>query len=353
MPDGTVWAGDPSVAEDAASQKPFRDLLWRALIFAPLAYAVALPAHAHGVAGNRYFPATLVIDDPAVDDELTIPDFSATTYPVGTGDTVHDTSYGLELERLLTPDLAFQIDSGWTRWTRPHQPTQDGFDTTSLGLKARVYENDPHETLVALGLYWGIPNSGSSAVGAGRPGSIQPEVTFGKGFGDLPDSWSWLRPFAIAGTAVADLPTHRDSTALSLDRETNQLVAGPTTDPSMLQWGFALEYSTLYLTNRFTGSPPKEEPLNQLVPLVEFAFDTPLSSGGQSAASVNPGLSYVKDVWQIGAEAAIPLDSNAGKGVGVRIQFVLFIDDAMPSLFGKPLLSEHPLFGHASSSSAD
>ena len=42
-----------------------------------------------------------------------------------------------------------------------------------------------------------------------------------------------------------------------------------------LRLGFALEYSMLYLTDRFTGGPPNEEPLNQLVPLVEFAFVSP------------------------------------------------------------------------------
>ena len=34
-----------------------------------------------------------------------------------------------------------------------------------------------------------------------------------------------------------------------------------------LRWGLSLQYSTYYLTNRFTGGPPKDEPLNQLVPL--------------------------------------------------------------------------------------
>jgi len=40
-----------------------------------------------------------------------------------------------------------------------------------------------------------------------------------------------------------------------------------------LHWGFSIQYSTLYLTSRFDGGPPKEEPLNQLVPLVEFKFE--------------------------------------------------------------------------------
>jgi hypothetical protein len=41
----------------------------------------------------------------------------------------------------------------------------------------------------------------------------------------------------------------------------------------ILHWAFALEFSTLYLTGRFTGGPPKEEPLDQLVPLIEFPVD--------------------------------------------------------------------------------
>jgi len=42
-----------------------------------------------------------------------------------------------------------------------------------------------------------------------------------------------------------------------------------------LHWGFSIQYSTLYLTNRFNGGPPQDEPLNQWVPLVEFRFDGP------------------------------------------------------------------------------
>ena len=113
---------------------------------------------------------------------------AATGFPINAADRVNDTTYGLSFARLLTPDLAFQADTGWTRWTRPNQPTQDGFDTTHVGFKARLYEDDPHETLLSVSLDWGMPNSGSAAVGAGRPGSILPGVFTGKGFGDLPDA---------------------------------------------------------------------------------------------------------------------------------------------------------------------
>ena len=106
----------------------------------------------------------------------------------------------------------------------------------------------------------------------------------------------------------------------------------------LVHWGLALEYSTLYLTDRFTpGQLPKEEPLHQLVPLVEFAFDS--LWGQRTAATANPGLSYVEDVWHLSAEAIVPLNAQGGHGLGIRTQLLLFLDDLAPSLFGKPLLT--------------
>jgi hypothetical protein len=85
------------------------------------------------------------------------------------------------------------------------------------------------------------------------------------------------------------------------------------------------------------GQLPKEEPLHQFVPLVEFAFDSPVAE--RTAATMNPGLSYVEDVWQVSVEAIVPLNSQGGHGLGIRTQLLLFLDDLAPALFGKPLLS--------------
>jgi len=54
---------------------------------------------------------------------------------------------------------------------------------------------------------------------------------------------------------------------------------------------------------------------------------------------MNPGLSYVEDVWQPSGEVIVPLNSQGGHGLGFRTQLLLFLDDLAPSLFGKPLLS--------------
>jgi hypothetical protein len=123
-----------------------------------------------------------------------------------------------------------------------------------------------------------------------------------------------------------------------IDPQTGQFGPMLTSNVDTLHWGFAIEFSTLYLTNRFTpGKLPKDEPLNQLVPLVEFSFDSP--RGQKTSATMNPGLSYVAVTWQVAVEAIVPLNSEAGRSVGARAQLLLFLNDLIPSLFGKPLLS--------------
>src|SRR6266446_3551175 len=81
----------------------------------------------------------------------------------------------------------------------------------------------------------------------------------------------------------------------------------------------------------------KGEPLWQLIALVEFAFDKP--RGQKTAATMNPGLAYVANTWQLAAEVIVPLNSEGGHGIGARAQLLLFLDDLIPSLFGRPLLS--------------
>ena len=202
-----------------------------------------------------------------------------------------------------------------------------------------MYRNDLHETLIPASLTWGIGSSGAQGVEANKPNALIPSITFGKGFGDLPDELSWLRPFAITGAVAMEFPTSAASVNFGGDPTTGQFGPMLSTTAGIAHWGFAIEYSTLYLTNRFTpGQLPKEEPLHQFVPLVEFAFDSPV--GERTAATMNPGLSYVEDVWQVSVEAIVPLNTQGGHGLGIRTQLLLFLDDLAPSLFGKPLLSQ-------------
>ena len=296
-------------------------------------------AYAHGIAGNRHFPGTLTFDDPAITDEWPT-EVSSFKHPAGDGMDVTNKAITSSFSRLLTPTLLVGIDTGWIERSRSGFPSQAGPDMTSLNLKSLVYENDPHETLVSASFAWGIAHSGSQAIGADQATTFQPGLFFGKGFGDVPDNFSWLRPFAITGAVTpAFVTSHKSS--VSAVTPGGQLAPVLTPTPNIFHWRVALEFSTLYLTDRFTGGPPKEEPLHQFVPLIEFPFDMPFGSGsnGRTVASMNPGLSYVADTWQLAAEAIVPLNRETGRGVGIRAQVLFFLDDLVPPLFGQPLLS--------------
>ena len=304
-------------------------LIYRGLLlFAAVVWTES--AQAHGIAGNRYFAGTMTFDDPAVADEAIVPNFSYLGYPTQ-GSSVTENRINWAFARLLTPTLAATLDSGWIHqsWAIGHT---SGFDKTNLGLKYEAYRDNKHEALVSMSLAWGIAHSGSIGVGADAPNTIQAGVTFGKGFGDLPDSLSWLRPFAVTGSIVDEEPVGSGGRALVPNLATGsfQNLSSPAVET--LHWGLSIQYSTLYLTNRFTGSSPKGEPLNQWVPLVEFRFDSP--RGQKTVATANPGFAYVAVTWQVAAEVILPMNHAGGNGPGFRAQVLLYLDDLMPSLFG-------------------
>src|SRR5437588_12818115 len=90
-------------------------------------------AHAHGIAGNRFFPGTLTFDDPAVADEAIVPNFSISKHPDSGGNVV-DNRVGWSFFRLLTPKLGVGIDSGWSHRNWGNGP-RSGFDVTNLTIK--------------------------------------------------------------------------------------------------------------------------------------------------------------------------------------------------------------------------
>jgi hypothetical protein len=273
----------------------------------------------------------LTFDDPAVADEFNGPVISRYKHPGPVEGKVLDTTIGASLTRLLLPELAIMADSNWTEFDRSALPSETGFGPTHLALKGLLYENDPHETLVSASLAWGIAGLGNPAVNDTPYNVVSSGIFFGRGLGDLPDGLGWLRPFGLTGALSVDFPTSRTS------RVTPS--AASLGNPTIVHTGVALEFSTLYLTERFTGKPPTEEPVNQWVPMVEFQFDTPLGGGygKQTAATVNPGLAYVFPTYQLSVEAIVPLTRRGASSAGVRVGAVFFLDDLIPSLFGKPV----------------
>ena len=78
---------------------------------------------------------------------------------------------------------------------------------------------------------WG--GTGEPAVGAEPFNTYAPTIWFGKGFGDLPDSVKWLRPFAITGQIGYAIPGA--PATYSVDPDTGDV--NPTYHPQVLALG--------------------------------------------------------------------------------------------------------------------
>jgi hypothetical protein len=59
-----------------------------------------------------------------------------------------------------------------------------------------------------------------------------------------------------------------------------------------------------------------------------------------TSALASPGIAYAGQNYQIAAEVIVPLNRSAGRNAGVIVKLLLFLDDLVPSIFGKPLLWE-------------
>jgi hypothetical protein len=304
-----------------------------------VALAMAVPflpirADAHAIAGDHYFPATYTFDDPAVSDEMTFPAFGSLKHSDDAG-TVLDQNFPVSFSRLLLPNLMLGVDSGYDRrsWG---ETRRDGMTATTLSVKTQVLRDDDRETLAAVKLGWAIGGSGAADVGANAPDILKPGVFFGQGLGNLPQALYWLRPLAVMGAVEGAFAT-RHGTVTNMGTILGTGLVGPqaTRETDHLHWGMAFSYSTHYVQDWGPHWPYQHEPLNQFVPVMELAFDSGV--GTVTTGTVNPGLAYVAERYQVLGEASLPINGATGHNVGFQAQLTLFIDDLMPSLFGKPV----------------
>ena len=286
---------------------------------AALALAAGLApvlAHAHGVAGGRFFPATLTVDDPAVADELSLP---TVAHMDG------ETDISGEYSKRLTSTLGVSFGETWSRQTEPGPPAASGFQNLETTIKWQAVTSAEHEAIVAFGLSAEWNGTGAAGVGAERHSTFTPTVYFGKGAGDLPQSMGWARPFALTGQVGYAIPSRR------------QDPGEPDPNPRVVEWGLTLQYSLPYLQSqvRDLGLP---QPFAGMTPLVEASFESPTTGPDRTTVgTVNPGVIWAGRHFQVGAEAMIPVNRKSGRHVGAVVQFHMFLDDLFPHSIGKPI----------------
>jgi hypothetical protein len=315
--------------------------LWRAglpglaIALVPLSQSVA-----HEIVGNRFFPATLGIDDPGVNDELSLP--TVDSFKTGDVPPVRQRDISGEFSKRITEDFAISFGSTYT-FLGPIDPTAagaNGFQNLDTTFKYRIFKNVEHEFVMSVGLSveWG--GTGAANVGAEAFNTYVPNIYFGKGLGDLPDSLSWIRPVAVTGQVGYAVLARNFTTTFSIDPDTGNQTVDTEFHPRVLNWGGTIQYSMPYLRSAVVdlGLP---EFINHLIPLVEATMQTPmantLTSGTMTTGTINPGVIRVGSTFQVAVEALIPINRQSGTNVGVIAQLHLYLDDIDPRGIGKPI----------------
>ena len=294
-------------------------------------------ASAHCVVGNRFFPATLAIDDPCVADELSIPTLSWTK----SGDVppVRETDISAEFSKRITDNFGISISPTWTHLSVPGGPNASGFQNLETSFKYQFLTIPSAEFVMSasVDVEWG--STGAAQVGADRFSTITPTLFAGKGFGELPDTVRWLRPFAVTGQVGYAMPT-KSTTITGFDPDSG--LPNVDQNPTFWVYGASLQYSMPYLKGHVVdlGLP---DLVNRLIFLVEAQFATPAANNQladlRTTGTINPGVVYTGDKYQLAVEAIIPINRDSGGNVGVVAQLHLYLDDIFPNSIGRPLLA--------------
>ena len=250
----------------------------------------------------------------------------------GDDPSAHEVDISAELSKKITDTFGISVGDTWIHLREPGGKTVQGFDNFATSFKFQ-FLTDPAEEFVmsaSLDVDWG--GTGTKAIGAEPFSTLTPTLFVGKGFGFLPESLKYLKPLAITGQVGYAVPTQSSTIE---DGET-------TLNPQSVVWGGSLQYSMPYLKSAVEdkGLP---DFVNRLIPLVEWSLSTETSNfnGGEerTTGTVNPGVIYVGDKFQIGAEAIIPVNRASGDGPGGIAQLHLYLDDIFPKTYGQPLFA--------------
>jgi len=273
-------------------------------------------AYAHGFAGARFFPATILIEDPFVADELALPTY--THRKGGEEPGVTEDEFEAEFSKRITSNFALSIEGGWSHESDGADHAE-GWGNIEIGAKYQVLKIDEDEFVLSVGLEAELGGTGSEHLEVEGFNTYTPAIYFGKGLGTLPASMDLLRPIAVTGFGGVGIPDEND-------------------EASHLVYGLAIEYSLPYLhaNVRDIGLP---EWLNQVTPLVEMSFSTPLDygDGEPTTGTINPGLIWSGKSIQIAAEAVIPINRESGDTVGFMAQLHFYLDDIFPDSVGTPV----------------
>ncbi len=273
------------------------------------------------MAGQRFFPATIALEDPFAADEMNLLGYSNRRQRDGS----LTQAFEMDIQKRLSRDIGLSLAAEYDQISQDPDPVY-GLKNLETTLKGVMFESPSNEVILSAGLSLELGGTGTKGVrGADTTSTVTPTFYFGKGFGDLPEFLKYARPFAITGMAGIGTPLVN-----SVD---------PVEVHSTLTYGMTVMYSTIYLQS-FVKDIGIPKPFSRVIPIVEFSFATNLNGptqGKTTTAYANPGFLWVGRYVEFGLEAMIPMNSDTESLSGIVAIFHLFLDDIFPETFTRTL----------------
>ena len=260
---------------------------------------------------SRSFVGNFIGNDATTENYLSIG---------GAVDKAQD-SESLYLEKTISPKSSFSLFVGYQRLEQEGEQTSaSGFSNLGLAYKRVLISIPRHEFVFTISPSLELP-IGSRSVGSESHPRAGGDLLFQKGFADLPDSLSMLRPAGIEGDAGWE-----------------SKVTGARDD--LLSANFELEYSLNYLdANVAGGSVPHA--IRDLTPHLDFEYAQYLSAHRNSSQpdfELTPGIAWLNSTFEINLGAQVALN-RASSGTGA-VAFVWLLgvsyDQLVPALGWMP-----------------
>jgi hypothetical protein len=143
------------------------------------------PASAHCIVGNRFFPATLNIDDPCVNDELALPTIAG--FKNGDDPSARELDISGEYSKTITENFGVSFEEAWIHLDIPHEGSAQGFDNLGTSFKYQFARNAGAERAMSISLDVDWGGTGSKAVDAEPFTTLVPTFFVGQGFGFMPE----------------------------------------------------------------------------------------------------------------------------------------------------------------------
>jgi hypothetical protein len=265
---------------------------------------------------------TLTLDAPCVDDELLLPSVSLQ----------HEAKIiTSELDKTINENFGVGLQEQWVQLNLPGGGTRVGFDNLVTSFNYQLVRDPQSETAMTAALIVDWGGTGSRGAGADPFTTLTPTWNSGQGFGFLPESMKFLRPFGITAALGYSFPT--GSSTITFEEGSGLLAT--THNPQFLIWGGRYR-TACHTSNRRC----KTWAYRSLSITIEWNFQTRTQNfNGEehTTGTFNSGLIYLGEKIQLSLEAVILVNSASGHDVGIVGALHFHTEELFPHTLGKPI----------------